>query len=96
MKYLYIKIAVVLSAVVALSSCDSFLDETPDNRLRLNSYETIAELVTNAYPEGSGVFMEWMSDNVGADPKNRHTTGRTWNRKGRILLRSTGAATIKR
>ena len=70
MKYLYIKIAVVLSAVVALSSCDSFLDETPDNRLRLNSYETIAELVTNAYPEGSGVFMEWMSDNVGADPKN--------------------------
>ena len=70
MKYLYIKIAVVLSAVVSLSSCDSFLDETPDNRLRLNSYETIAELVTNAYPEGSGVFMEWMSDNVGADPKN--------------------------
>ena len=70
MRYLYINIAVVLSAMVALSSCSSFLDETPDNRLRLDSYEKIAELVTNAYPEGSGVFMEWMSDNVGADPKN--------------------------
>ena len=70
MRYLYINLAAVLSAMMALSSCNSFLDETPDNRLRLDSYEKIAELVTNAYPEGSGVFMEWMSDNVGADPKN--------------------------
>lgn len=69
MKYLYLNIIVVLSSMAALSSCNSFLDETPDNRLRLDSYETIAELVTNAYPEGSGIFMEWMSDNVGADPK---------------------------
>lgn len=69
MKHLHI-IAAAFSAMVALSSCDSFLDETPDNRLRLDSYETIAELVTNAYPDGSGVFMEWMTDNVGADPKN--------------------------
>lgn len=70
MRNLYLNIATVLSAMMLLSSCNSFLDETPDNRLRLDSYEKIAELVTNAYPEGSGVFMEWMSDNVGADPKN--------------------------
>lgn len=55
---------------MGVSSCDSFLDETPDNRLRIDSYEKVAELVANAYPNGSGVFMEWMSDNVGPDSKN--------------------------
>ncbi|MEG1007867.1 MAG: RagB/SusD family nutrient uptake outer membrane protein [Bacteroides sp.] len=70
MKYLLNKIMIGLFLMGVLSSCDSFLDETPDNRLRLDSYEKIAELLTNAYPGGSGVFMEWMSDNVGADPKN--------------------------
>jgi hypothetical protein len=53
-----------------MSSCDSFLDKTPDNRLRLDTYEKVAELVTNAYPNASGIFMEWMSDNVGPDSKN--------------------------
>ena len=70
MKYLHKKIAIALSVLAVFSSCNSFLDETPDNRLRLDSFEKVAELVTNAYPAGSGVFMEWMSDNVGADPKN--------------------------
>lgn len=70
MRFIYKKAIVVLGALITLSSCDSFLDETPDNRLRLDSYDKIAELVTNAYPGGSGIFMEWMSDNVGADPKN--------------------------
>lgn len=70
MKYLHKKIAFALSALTVFSSCNSFLDETPDNRLRLDSYEKVAELVTNAYPEGSAAFMEWMSDNVGADPMN--------------------------
>jgi len=69
MKYQNIIIAGALSLGL-FSSCDRFLDETPDNRLRLDSYEKVAELVTNAYADGSGVFMEWMSDNVGADPKN--------------------------
>lgn len=69
MKYQNIIIAGAL-IMGFFSSCDQFLDETPDNRLRLDSYEKIAELVTNAYPDGSGAFMEWMSDNVGADPKN--------------------------
>lgn len=55
---------------VSLTACDSFLDEVPDNRLRLNDLEIISELVTNAYPNGSTVFLEWMTDNVGADPKN--------------------------
>lgn len=70
MKKISYKIVVALFTMVGMSSCDSFLDETPDNRLRLDSYEKVAELVTNAYPNGSGVFMEWMSDNVGPDAKN--------------------------
>ncbi|NCC09948.1 MAG: RagB/SusD family nutrient uptake outer membrane protein [Bacteroidia bacterium] len=59
-----------LFATASLASCDSFLDETPDNRLRLDSYEKIAELLVSAYPSASNVFMEFMSDNVGPDPKN--------------------------
>lgn len=59
-----------LLLTVILSSCNNFLDEVPDNRLRLNDLDIIAELVTNAYPSGSTVFLEWMTDNVAADPKN--------------------------
>ncbi|TYK32356.1 RagB/SusD family nutrient uptake outer membrane protein [Bacteroides pyogenes] len=70
MRNLFTNIIIGLFALGVCASCDSFLDETPDNRLRLDSYEKVAELLTNAYPNGSGVFMEWMSDNVGADPKN--------------------------
>lgn len=70
MRNLLNKIAISLLTLGVCSSCDSFLEESPDNRLRLDSYEKVAELLTNAYPGGSGVFMEWMSDNVGADPKN--------------------------
>lgn len=65
-RYLYYMIPVLFILV----SCDNFLDKAPDNRLRLNDLDKIAELVTNAYPSGSTVFMEWMTDNVGADPKN--------------------------
>lgn len=65
MKKISYKIVIALFTLMGVSSCDSFLDVTPDNRLRIDSYEKVAELVANAYPNGSGVFMEWMSDNVG-------------------------------
>lgn len=77
MRNLLNKIAMSLFVLGLFSSCNSFLDETPDNRLRLDSYEKISELLTNAYSGGSGVFMEWMSDNVGADPKNMQRTEMT-------------------
>lgn len=70
MKKISYKIVIALFTLMGVSSCDSFLDVTPDNRLRIDSYEKVAELVANAYPNGSGVFMEWMSDNVGPDAKN--------------------------
>ena len=60
-----IKIYLLALVVIFASSCSKFLEETPDNRLRLDSYEKIAELVTKAYPEGAYIFTETMTDNVG-------------------------------
>lgn len=70
MKKISYKIVIALFTLMGVSSCDAFLDVTPDNRLRIDNCEKVAELVANAYPNGSGVFMEWMSDNVGPDSKN--------------------------
>lgn len=55
---------VVLGAIT-LSSCNDFLDETPDNRTVLDSPEAVGELLVSAYPEASYQgFMEAMSDNA--------------------------------
>lgn len=52
-------------SMVALSGCDDFLSETPDNRASLDTQEKIAELLVTAYPEGNYIpFCEAMSDNV--------------------------------
>ncbi|RNL91698.1 RagB/SusD family nutrient uptake outer membrane protein [Sinomicrobium pectinilyticum] len=48
-----------------LISCESFLDEVPDNRTEIDSPEKINELLTGAYPEASYfLFTESMSDNA--------------------------------
>ena len=55
----------LLGVVLSFSSCDSFLDETPDNRAQLDSYEKIRSILVSAYPSTyPGVAMEWSSDNV--------------------------------
>lgn len=56
--------------VLGICSCDSFLSEAPDNRLRPNNVEQVKALLVNAYPEGSWYFVEWMTDNVGKTPGN--------------------------
>lgn len=61
---------ILLLFSICLISCNKFLDESPDSRLRLDDLDKISELVVNAYPTGSVVFLEQMSDNVGPDPKN--------------------------
>lgn len=49
-----------------VSSCDSVLDETPDNRTTIDSPEKIAELLVGAYPEAAyASFLEPMTDNAG-------------------------------
>lgn len=57
--------------LVTLSGCNSFLETVPDSRLELDNLDKIAELVTNAYPDGGYLFLEWMTDNVGPVPENR-------------------------
>lgn len=56
---------------LALSGCDSYLNENPDNRVDLNTPEKAAQLLTNAYSGSGYLFTEWMTDNV------RYTTGTT-------------------
>jgi hypothetical protein len=47
-----------------ISGCDNYLEETPDNRVELNTTEKAAQLLTNAYSSASYKFTEWMTDNV--------------------------------
>lgn len=58
--------ALFLSAsVLSLASCDSFLDELPDNRMELKSKEEVAKLLVSAYPtQSSDYLLETYSDNV--------------------------------
>lgn len=52
-----------------LGSCNSFLDETPDNRTEIDSPEKIAELLVTAYPQASYFpIAEGMSDNADSKP----------------------------
>lgn len=56
-------------AVTALSmltaSCDSFLDELPDNRMELKNPEEISKLLVSAYPEINPAYLlEMYSDNT--------------------------------
>ncbi|MBN2598843.1 MAG: RagB/SusD family nutrient uptake outer membrane protein [Marinifilaceae bacterium] len=55
----------VLMGIALLSSCNDFLDETPDNRTKLDSPEAVSELLVSSYPEGGCLaFTEVMSDNA--------------------------------
>ncbi|NQX81029.1 MAG: RagB/SusD family nutrient uptake outer membrane protein [Flavobacteriaceae bacterium] len=57
----------ILSIVIAISaiSCDSFLDESPDNRLELDSMDKISKVLVNAYSEASFTFTDSYTDLVG-------------------------------
>ena len=55
----------VLTAAMALSACDDYLDVLPDNRTSLDSDGNITELLTSAYPQGSYFMVsELYSDNT--------------------------------
>lgn len=54
----------LLAASFGLSSCDSFLDELPDNRMELKGAQDITDLLVSAYPEYNPAFLlERYSDN---------------------------------
>lgn len=59
------KIYLLLLILFATSSCESFLDEMPDNRAELDTQEKIKQLLVTAYAERLGtVAQEFRSDNV--------------------------------
>ena len=54
----------VIGCVFSFTSCDRYLEETPDNRVDLNNLDKAAQLLTNAYSEASYYFTEWMGDQI--------------------------------
>ena len=60
----HLKKYVCLLAITILAGCDKYLEETPDNRVELDTPEKAAQLLTNAYTNAGYLFTEWMSDNV--------------------------------
>ena len=60
----HLKKYVCLLTITILAGCDKYLEETPDNRVELDTPEKAAQLLTNAYTNAGYLFTEWMSDNV--------------------------------
>ena len=51
--------------LVALTSCNDFLDTMPDNRTELNTPEKITKILVNAYPNANwNMLAEFSSDNA--------------------------------
>ncbi len=49
----------------ALTACNEYLDELPDNRMEITSLEKVQKLLVTAYPVSAPIFVaEYSSDNV--------------------------------
>ncbi len=60
-----INIGIGLLAGLFFVNCSGFLDETPDNRTKIDSVDKVGEVVTLAYPQSSHFqFTDIMSDNA--------------------------------
>ena len=72
----------MMLGILLLSSCDNYLEETPDNRVDLNTLDKAAQLLTNAYSEGGYNFVEWMGDMVtftrGTVKEDQHIQAYEW------------------
>ena len=88
-KKVHLRIVSIAAILVALSGCDTYLSENPDNRVELDTPEKAAQLLTNAYSSGSYTFTEWMSDNVaytfGTEKLPEHVEGFSWEDFTRIF-----------
>ncbi|MGL1886825.1 MAG: RagB/SusD family nutrient uptake outer membrane protein [Reichenbachiella sp.] len=51
-----------IALLLIVGSCESFLDEAPDNRVALTDLDKASQLLTNAYSIASPVFTDWMTD----------------------------------
>jgi len=59
-------VGVAAALMLSFASCDSYLDEMPDNRAEVDSEEKIVSLLTSAYPQNGSYMLinETMSDNI--------------------------------
>lgn len=74
MKYSVLTVAL---ASLALTSCNDFLDEMPDNRTTIDTEDKVVELLASAYPANDYVLVnEYMSDNVDDNGVNNPYTDR--------------------
>lgn len=54
-----------LAAGMALTSCNDFLDELPDNRMEIKNGTELSYILVNAYPQvHPAAVLEWYSDNT--------------------------------
>src|SRR3712207_8544623 len=61
--------------ILALSSCNDYLDTLPDDRAEVNTYKKASLLLVKAYPDISPDFlMEISSDNVTDNGRDRKST----------------------
>lgn len=82
-KSLIKKIFLLTLSLPLLAGCDKYLEETPDNRVELDTPEKAAQLLTNAYSSAGYTFTEWMSDEVsytfGTTKLPNHTQAYEWD-----------------
>lgn len=66
MKNYKLKSYILLLVVLILgASCEKYLEESPDDRLELNTVDKAAKVVADAYSQGSFVFTDMYTDLVG-------------------------------
>ena len=59
-------IILLFSATFLLQSCSDYLEQTPDDRAKIDNLSSVGQLLVNAYPKATyTAFCEVMSDNVG-------------------------------
>ncbi len=85
MKYISLKqVFLVMTALcICLSSCNKYLDTTPDNRTEIDSVEKIAQLLASAYPQASYAAMlesrcDYIVDKGQGNENNNNTDGFYW------------------
>lgn len=76
------KLIGLMMLLFVVTSCDDYLEETPDNRVELNTLDKAAQLLTSAYSQGGYNFVEWMGDMVtytrGTTKEDQHNQSYQW------------------
>ena len=70
---------IILGCLLTFLGCDSYLDEVPDNRQSITTFEDIKQILVSSYSEGTDKFVEWKTDNVVAIDDNTQKDWMTEN-----------------